>query len=366
MPLGGMNEQMQRVAILSAGVWQLRDAVRAITGFEPVRWLPPFQRPEFGCVVGWGLKATASRARELAITSDASYIALEDGFIRSIEPGPEEPPLSLVIDRLGVHYDATAVSELEVLITRSAYNRDEKRLARAAAGIRLLYENAISKYNHAPQRTEAELGLDPARRTGRVLVIDQTRGDSSIIYGQATAASFGQMLAAARVENPGAEIVVKLHPEVVSGRKQGHLGTVVDDGDTRVVRDNVNPWSLIDVVDKIYVVTSQMGLEGLMAGREVIVFGAPFYAGWGLTDDRVRIERRSARPSLEQVFAAIYFDYTRYISPVSCREIPFEAAVELVLARKAATPGQRRAHWIHCLTRNVLQPAHWRGQSEPA
>jgi capsular polysaccharide export protein len=128
---------------------------------------------------------------------------------------------------------------------------------------------------------------------------------------------------------------VKLHPEVVSGRKAGHLADVLDDVDTRVLRENVNPWSLIEVVDKVYVVTSQMRLEAVLAGRDVVCFGAPFYAGWGLTDDRVGLPRRTARPSLEQLFAAVYFDYSRYISPVTCREISFEQAVDWIVSKKS-------------------------------
>ena len=331
-----MDHELQRVAILSPGVWQLRDAIREITGFEPVRWLPPFQRPDFGCVVGWGLKPTSTRARELAIKSDASYIALEDGFIRSIHPGAEQPPLSLVIDRLGVHYDATSPSELERLITRSAYNFDETRLERAELGLSRMRNHAVSKFNHAPWLSEAEMGLDPNRRTGRVLVIDQTAGDSSISYGLASATSFSDMLNAARSENPGAEIIVKLHPEVVSGRKQGHLADVIDDADTRVMRSNVNPWALIEAVDKVYVVTSQVGLEAVLAEREVVCFGAPFYAGWGLTDDRVAIERRTATPTREQLFAAIYFDYSRYVSPKTCQEIDFERALDWIIDERYA------------------------------
>ncbi len=120
------------------------------------------------------------------------------------------------------------------------------------------------------------------------------------------------------------------------------------------MRDNVNPWSLIEAVDKVYVVTSQMGLEGLLARREVVCFGAPFYAGWGLTDDRVAILRRKARPSLEQLFAAIYFDYSRYISPETCREISFEAAVDWLILRKSESSRQRQARWLNRVARNVL------------
>ncbi len=336
-----MTFQQQRVAILSSGVWQLRDAIREITGFEPVRWLPPFQQPKFGCVVGWGLKPTASKARELSIKSDSSYIALEDGFIRSVRPGADQPPLSLVVDRLGVHYDASARSELEALILRSTYNHDDDRIARARAGMARLRELRISKYNHAPFLGEVELGLDPARRKGRVLIVDQTAGDSSISFGCASASSFNAMLEAARSENPGAEIVVKLHPEVVSGRKQGHLCHVSNDADTCVIRENVNPWSLIETVDKVYVVTSQLGLEAVLAGREVTCFGAPFYAGWGLTLDRVPMERRSAKPTPEQLFAAVYFDYSRYVSPVTRREISYEQAVDWIARERDRFHGQR-------------------------
>ena len=149
------------------------------------------------------------------------------------------------------------------------------------------------------------------------------------------------MFDAACVENPGAEIVVKLHPEVVSGRKQGHLAHIRDNADIKVVRDNVNPWSLIEAVDKVYVVTSQVGLEALLAERKVVCFGAPFYAGWGLTDDRVKLDRRHARPTREQLFAAIYFDYSRYVSPVTCHEISFEEAVGWIVNEQRQTLGAK-------------------------
>jgi capsular polysaccharide export protein len=335
--LGGgpkVIDASRQVAILSSGVWQLRDAVREITGMEPVRWMPPLRFPDFGCVAGWGLKPTSRYARVLSKRTDTEYLALEDGFIRSVYPGPMSTPLSLVLDRSGVHYDASSVSDLEVLIEASAGNFDEARLRRAAAGIEALRSHVISKYNHSRCFTPAELGLSESRLEGRVLVVDQTVGDCSVAYGAATAKTFTKMLAAARTENPDAEIIVKLHPEVVSKRKKGYLSNL-SDPDLRVVDFDVNPWSLIEAVDKVYVVTSQLGLEALMARKRVTCFGLPFYAGWGLTDDRKTISRRTARPSLEQMFAAIYFDYTRYISPVTRKQISFEDAVAWMISERA-------------------------------
>lgn len=335
-----MRIEEQTIAILSSGIWQLRDAIREITRMEPVRWMPPLKRPKFGCVAGWGLKHTTRRARALASKSDVSFLALEDGFIRSVFPGADSLPISLVADRTGVHYDATASSDLEHLIAASALNDDPERLHRATRGLALLRREGISKYNHAPRYTAGELGLTKCRRRGRVLVVDQTRGDSSIKYGLASSDTFGEMLEAARQENPASEILVKLHPEVVAGRKRGHFTSLREAG-LRLIDHDVNPWSLIELVDKVYVVTSQLGLEALMARKHVVCFGMPFYAGWGLTDDRQPIERRRARPTIEQLFAAVYFDYSRYISPESKLEISFEEAAAWIDKQRRVTRSAR-------------------------
>lgn len=50
-------------------------------------------------VAGWGHKPTADRARRYAAAHDLPYIAVEDGFLRSLCLGCESAaPLSLVVD----------------------------------------------------------------------------------------------------------------------------------------------------------------------------------------------------------------------------------------------------------------------------
>jgi len=342
--LAGEAAEQGQVAILSSGVWQIRHAVSEITGMTPVRWLPPLQRPKFGCVVGWGLKPTTAKARELSKKTDSAFIALEDGFLRSVHPGADYAPISLVMDRTGIHYDATSASDAEVLIADSAQNFDPTRLARARAGIDVLRARAISKYNHAPRASASNLGLDPTRRSGRVLVVDQTVGDCSISYGHATADTFRDMLSAAIAENPDSEIVVKVHPEVVSGKKLGHL-LDARGSNVRVIGIDINPWSLIEEVDRVYVVSSQLGLEALLAGKSVVCFGAPFYAGWGLTEDRVEVSRRAARPNIEQLFAALYFDYCRYVLPETSKQISFEEAVDWLVRSRGHVMGFDAEGW---------------------
>lgn len=315
----------------------MRHQIEAATGAEVVRW-SMLSRPRFDMVAGWGQKPTSAKARLLAERTSTRYVSLEDGWIRSIEPGPQEAPLSIVVDRVGTHYVASRPTELEQLIALSA--RRAGSPARAHRAIGMLRGHAISKYNAAPMLSPRRLGLGPRPAGGRVLVVDQTVGDASVAGGLASIATFARMLAAARAENPDAELIVKTHPEVVSGRKQGYLGHATGPG-IRLLSDAVNPWSLLEAVDRVYVVSSQLGFEALMAGLPVVCFGAPYYAGWGLTDDRIVIQRRTARPTLEQLFSALYFDYARYVTPDGQR-IEFEDAVEWVVSKRAEVAGRGR------------------------
>lgn len=285
----------------------------------------PWQRSGFDRVVGWGRKSAGQKALALSATSGKPFVLVEDGFLRSIRPGHHDVQMSFVFDRTGIYYDATGPSDLEMLITaRAAQPFPKAGFARARDGLTLLRRTRLSKYNDGALAAPEDLF---SGKSARVLVIDQTRHDASIAYGLADETSFAAMLEAALAENPDAEILVKTHPEVSAGTKRGLLSGA-SGGRLTLVRAALNPWVLLEQVDKVYVVSSQLGFEALMAGCAVVCFGAPFYAGWGLTDDRVAVSRRSARPTLEQVFAAVYFDYMRYVSAHTGAAISFEQAVD--------------------------------------
>jgi capsular polysaccharide export protein len=139
----------------------------------------------------------------------------------------------------------------------------------------------------------------------------------SVTLGGASADTFTAMLAAARAENPGATVYVKTHPEVSVHRKGGYLTQLQNDDQTVVLRAPVNPLSLIEQMDRVYVVSSTMGFEALLAGKPVTCFGLPWYAGWGITDDRQCCPRRTRQRTVEELFAAGYMYYTRYLNPVT-------------------------------------------------
>ena len=341
-----------RVPLWSYGVWRqallcrfmecpVRVAVLPLGAGGDVDW------------AGWGAKPSAKRAAWYAACSGGKSLQLEDGFLRSFGTGENFPPLSLVVDNLGIYYDSTCASALEALLASDVdvLQGIASDVARARA---LVLAHRLSKYNHA---ADWELGSPhPSPLPGgegvnaRVLVIDQTAGDMSVSLGGASADTFAAMLAAARAENPQATIYVKTHPEVTAGRKGGYLTQVQDgvvDGQrTVVLRQAINPLSLIEQMDRVYVVTSTMGFEALLAGKPVAVFGLPWYAGWGATDDRQTCPRRlphGGRPrSVDELFAAAYFHYTRYLNPVTHQRGTIFDVIEWLVRQRGAAFGTLR------------------------
>lgn len=253
--------------------------------------------------------------------------------MRSVGLGIEgAPPVSLVLDAVGVYYDARGPSALERAL-ETGPTPSAETLARAAAGIRLLADQRISKYNDAPDRKP--LGL-PERY---VLVLDQTQGDASIAGAGAGAATFAEMLRAAVAEAEGAPVVVKLHPDALTGRKSGFFTPADAGGGVIVTAARVNPWRLLDGARKVFTVSSQMGFEALMAGRQTHCFGASFYSGWGATQDRApQPSRRTRRRSVEEIFAAAYLDYPVYYDPDADRLCAFERAVEHLRRERDRAP----------------------------
>ena len=176
--------------------------------------------------------------------------------------------LSLIVDDLGVYYDATRPSRLEHLIANADDWCDAALTARARGLIDRIVASGVSKTNMGGP-LDASL-LKPGRR---VLIVDQTFGDASIAHGLATAQSFDDMIAAARRDEPDAQLIVKRHPAVAAGRKRG---CVTDLAGVTLVDTDVRPADLLAAVDAVYCVTSALGFEALMRGLAVRCFGAPF------------------------------------------------------------------------------------------
>jgi capsular polysaccharide export protein len=295
-------------------------------------------------VLAWGRKPSAGKAARLAQKRGLSLVQLEDGFLRSFGPGDRFPPLSLVVDETGIYYDSTRPSSLESLLSSDA-DVLGAQVADVSRARELVVTQRLSKYNHAPNLSLSLRQRIAAQSQGqkRVLVVDQTFGDLSVAYGGASADTFTAMLAAARVENPTATIFVKTHPEVSSGRKRGYLGDVVENAHTVLLRDPVNPYGLLAEMDQVYVVSSTLGFEALLAGKPVTVFGMPWYAGWGVTDDRgadaTAFARRTRTRSVLELFAAAYLHYACYLDPITFERGTIFDVIDWLLLQRARQDG---------------------------
>ena len=299
--------------------------------------------PSCAAILAWGLKPSSVRAQAYAQKHNLPLIRLEDGFCRSVGLGSQDSPLSIVVDELGIYYNAHEPSKLEWLIGGPITNEQAQR----ALALQTLWQRQrVSKYNHLREYAQ-DL---PAHY---VLVIDQTLGDASIAYGQASAASFTHMLDCALAENPRSTVLVKIHPDVFAGKKKGHFNirALQKMPRVQVLAQDVHPTRLIECADKLYVVTSQMGFEALLWNKPVRTFGMPFYAGWGLTDDALPAPARRAQvppPSLPQLIHAALIAYPRYLNPETLERCQAETVIEWIgLQRRMRTRASEMVYAIH-------------------
>ena len=276
---------------------------------------------------------TASAALAKLQASGASLIEVEDGFIRSAGLGADcVPPLSIVVDRLGVHFNPQRPSELEKLLQDGEFGRDT--LDRARQLRELIVERGLSKYSAGgtplPRRVEG-------RR--HILVPGQVEDDRSVLEGGGAVTTNLELLRRVRNRAPDAYILYKPHPDIVAGHR---VGAIPDELSLTVADEVIYDApisSLIAMVDEVHVNTSLAGFEALIRGKPVTTHGVPFYAGWGLTTDLGAVpSRRSMRRSVDELVAAVLLLYPRYLDPVTGLPCPAEIVVARLSAGDAPEP----------------------------
>lgn len=318
-------EKRQNLYVFNLGLLFFKRARRILEahGFA-VRFGMP--RREDDMVAVWGHKKTSHRGRAIAKKKGLPVLTVEDSFLRSVRTGRQgDPSLGVVCDHRGIFFDTGNRNELEGLIA-SANGIPQAEIDRAKAGIEALKTHSLSKYN-AFELQDNDLPND------YVLVVDQTVGDASIRLGGADKNTFDTMLACALKENPGVRILIKVHPETRAGKRKGHF---LDDQENDLVElydKPTSPWALMKSARRVYCVTSQMGMEAIFAGHRPVVFGRPFYAGWGLSDDRNSELQQKGLRSAEHLFWAAYLKYSFWYDPFFNRASTLSRTVDVLSAQ---------------------------------
>ncbi len=295
-------------------------------------------RPTPGDYIGvWGNSPYAIYGQEVAQRTGATLVRFEDALLRSIATGREgEPPLGIQTGLKGMHFDSRAPSDLEELLATHPLD-DTALLNRARDAMAWMAHAHVSKYN----AFDRDL---PVPEAPYVLVIDQTRGDASIRLGAADESTFKDMLVAAQVENPGLPVHVKTHPETMAGHRTGHFGPEDASDRVHLITDPVDPWALMQGAVAVYTVSSGMGFEAIIAGHRPRVFGQPFYAGWGLTEDENPVARRTRKLTRAQLFAGAMILYPTWYDPFHDRLCEVEQVIATLEARARAAHQDRHGH----------------------
>ncbi len=285
--------------------------------------------PREGALLLWGTAPVPA-----GVPATVPVLRMEDGFLRSVGLGAElTRPLSWVIDRHGIYYDATRPSELETLLATADF--PPELVARAAALRERVVAAGITKYNVGARRWQR-----PASRQRVVLVPGQVESDASLAFGAPGIRTNLALLQAARAACPDAWLVYKPHPDVAARLRLRGAGEEQAAAWCDEIAVDVDMASLLDQVDEVHVLTSLAGFEALLRGKPVTCHGQPFYSGWGLTRDVVPHPRRTRRLQRDELVAAALIRYPTYLGdrePVSP-----EAALDALQAWKARRGGGER------------------------
>jgi capsular polysaccharide export protein len=305
----------------------------------------------------WGAQPPAGLAA-LALASGARLLRMEDGFVRSVGLGSDLiRPLSLVLDPEGMYFDPSRPSALENLLNTSTFSSQE--LAQAAQARAFMVQHGITKYN--TERRQEPRWAAHGRRV--VLVPGQVEDDASIQLGCVDVRTNLGLLQAAREAQPDAFVVFKPHPDVLSGNRRGRVGLADAMRYADHVETQVSVTNCLQASDEVHTLTSLAGFDALLRGKRVVVYGQPFYAGWGLTHDKVPKEqgalaRRKRQCALDELVAGallrypLYWDWNQQ-QPTTCLAVLQQLLEERTRLERSGGLEKLRTGWLRRQGRKI-------------
>ncbi len=286
-------------------------APRKLNGMLAIKRLKRLKKKPNIFVV-WGVNESFL-LRYFIKSQDCGLYRMEDGFIRSAALGAtHSTPYSLVLDKSGIYYDTGQPSDLETLLSTYSVEENANLLEQAKHCLTIIRELSLTKYNY----TDLEVsGLKNNIKTRkRVAVLGQVDNDASIRLGNPDGWSPVDLIRLARYENPDAEVLFRPHPEVFKGFQKSRFKRKRIEFLATISAPDEPLAIFLDSIDHVYTISSLSGLEARLRGITVTTVGLPFYAGWGFTDDRVNVNSRNRKLSLEEFFTIAYLVYPLYLA----------------------------------------------------
>ncbi|KZL17741.1 General stress protein A [Pseudovibrio axinellae] len=259
---------------------------------------------------------------------ESSFFASFGGYFDDTLDGKYRRPIGFVIDDIRYYFDARGPSRLEIELNKSGPIINDKQIARSKSLIRKIIDSRITKYNAYVSNERKDMSAFE----GVVLVVDQKRSDMSIELARSDNGVVTNMLDQALSENPNKVILFKWHPDNIHMNAEIHIKNremIIE------VRDEFSTVDILDVCSKVYTISSQVGFEALLRDKEVVVYGQPFYSGWGLTDDRNKNHRRTEKRTIEELFYLTCVKNSIYFEGKTGNTISMEQSIENILKMRA-------------------------------
>jgi hypothetical protein len=204
-------------------------------------------------------------------------------------------------------------------------------------GNELLLFAGITKYNVGSKSWRR-----PASARRVILIPGQVESDASIRLSSNRISSNLDLVQSVRQVEPEAFVIYKPHPDVAAGlRRGGQESESINEWCNQVLVD-ADMHSLLEQIDEVHTMTSLTGFEALLRGKKVVTYGMPFYAGWGLTDDRdmaaATTARRGRTLDIDELAFASLVLYPLYADHTGRRLDGPEQAINELVALKQKRP----------------------------
>ena len=83
----------------------------------------------------------------------------------------------------------------------------------------------------------------------------------------------------------------------------------------KIIPHRTNSYSMFDVVEEVWTLSSTVGFEALLAGKVVRCFSPTFYSGRSITVDAPMLPQHPTERTVFEIFYAAYVMQSRYFNP---------------------------------------------------
>lgn len=185
--------------------------------------------------------------------------------------------------------------------------------------------------------SRAHSALLGPRLKQRVLLIDDNATERlNPSSRRARKVEFERMASVARDTHPGAEFwFAHSGASALSVRDTTTQAALRHAG--RHINQQGTLCASLPYFDHVYTISAPEGMQALLCGIPLYVFGTPYYAGWGLTRDVAPQPLRHTQASLAALFETVFIRLSEHLDPVTGAIGSLDQLLSAIEAHRATT-----------------------------